>query len=354
MKKRKKITVIVLAAAAASAAFALLGAYSMFKTQIGAVNSIEKLCDNFYAMEYDGDYGFDTYLENGGGASDEEMAEYISTFLSHGFYKPNIEKGGFGCSTISASDADGNLIFGRNFDWENCTAMVVVTKPDNGYSSVSTSNIDFLGFGDGFLPEEIMNKMMSLAAVYVPLDGMNEKGLCVADLIIEDGTQTHQSTDKPDITTTAAIRMLLDKCADTDEAVAELKKYDMNSSAGMQHHLAISDVGGNSVVVEYIDNEMHVTDAKVVTNFYLSEGDHYGIGTEQSKIRYASLLDKLKESGGVMTNEEVKKAIEAVSKHNYPDDSETTEWSVVFSSKDKTAEYYRREDFDKAYKFALE
>ena len=27
---------------------------------------------------------------------------------------------------------------------------------------------------------------MVLAAVYVPLDGMNEKGLCVADLMVND------------------------------------------------------------------------------------------------------------------------------------------------------------------------
>ena len=35
-------------------------------------------------------------------------------------------------------------------------------------------------------------------------------------MIIEDGTETHQNSGKPSITTTAAIRLLLDKCANVN------------------------------------------------------------------------------------------------------------------------------------------
>lgn len=353
MKKIKKIILIIVLLIFAAILIFLIGAYNMFKGQLAAMNTIKKLEDRFYYMEYNGDYGFDDYMKRGGGASDEEMAEYISEFLSHGFYKPKMSKGNFGCSTIAAKlPESGDLIFGRNFDWQDCTAMVVKTVPCDGYSSISTVNLDFLGFGDGFLPESMKNKMMALAAVYVPLDGMNEKGLCVADLVIDDGTQTHQKSEKPDITTTAAIRLILDRCQNVDEAIDMLSHYDMNSSAGMQHHLAISDMSGKSVVVEYIADEMHITDTKVVTNFYLTPGERYGIGSEQSKDRFAKLSQILQNSES-LTSEDVKNALEAVSKHNYPDDPEGTQWSIIFNTNDKTATYYRNEKFDDKYTFSM-
>lgn len=106
-----------------------------------------------------------------------------------------------------------------NVDWQDCTIMIVETKPENGYASVSTCNMDFLGFGEDYLPEGFLNKMLALSAVYVPLDGMNEMGLCVADLMIDTDENICQDTGKTSLTTTTAIRLLLDKAATVDEAV---------------------------------------------------------------------------------------------------------------------------------------
>ena len=52
------------------------GAAVMFGPFVKAANSIEKLEDGLYAMEFAGDYGFDDFLANGGAASDGEVAEY--------------------------------------------------------------------------------------------------------------------------------------------------------------------------------------------------------------------------------------------------------------------------------------
>lgn len=41
----------------------------------------------------------------------------------------------------------------------------------------------------------------------------------------------------------------------------------------MMIHLALTDTTGRSVVVEYVNNEMIVTQTTVVTNFYLAEGE---------------------------------------------------------------------------------
>ena len=57
----------------------------MFGTIIRAANTIKKLEDGLYSMEYKGDYGFDDFLKGGGAASDSAVADYLVSFLSHGF-----------------------------------------------------------------------------------------------------------------------------------------------------------------------------------------------------------------------------------------------------------------------------
>ena len=92
-------------------------------------------------------------------------------------------------------------------------------------------------------------EVKTLAALYAPLDGMNEAGLAVSVNLIEDSDNIEQDTDKPDITTTTAIRLLLDKAANVDEALDLLRQYDLHSSMGMMIHFALADSAGRSVAV---------------------------------------------------------------------------------------------------------
>ena len=239
-----KIVLIVLAVLLVAVVVVLAGVWSMFGEKVKAAQGVRKLEDGLYYMEYSGDYGFDAFLNKGGASSEAAMAQYITSFLSGGFMKTgtNPVPQDFGCSTLTA----GNIM-GRNFDWEgaNSSAIIIHTKPQNGYDSYSTSWFYFLGFGQNWKPEGFANQYMALAAIYVPLDGINEKGLCVADLVNGDNEQTHQKTDKVDLTTSTAIRLLLDRAATVDEAIELLEQYDMNSAVGMSHHIAISDASGS-------------------------------------------------------------------------------------------------------------
>ncbi|MGM9626193.1 MAG: C45 family autoproteolytic acyltransferase/hydrolase, partial [Eubacteriales bacterium] len=351
MKNRKRIwialpvmigilTVIVLAVCGCG--------WKLFGSFIKAANSIEKLEDGLYTMEYDGDYGFDDFLAQGGAAGDSALADYLITYLSHGFYKikSDVHTGEFGCSTICSADKNGIVLFGRNFDWEECQTMIVHTKPKNGYESVSTSCLDFLGFSEDYVPDgSMIERIQTLAAIYVPMDGMNEKGLVVADLMAGDDEETHQQTDKVDLTTTTAIRLLLDKAADVDEAIALLQQYDMNSSIGTAHHLSLADAGGRSVVVEYVDGEMLVTDTKVVTNHYLAECEKQGVGSEQSHIRF----NTLSAYSGPADEVDVRDMLESVAQKNYPqsdDHCEKTMWSIVYCPEGRCADFYFAENYE--------
>ena len=348
-KKRIKIMLIIMAALLVVVMIAFAGIWNMFGEKIKAAKSIHSLEDGLYYLEYKGDYGFDAFLEQGGAVSDADMAVYITEFLSNGFYHGNSSSAekDFGCSSLCVGTSSGSQLMGRNFDWKKCNAIIVHTIPDNGYESISTCNIEFLGFGENWKPEGITNQYMALAAIYVPLDGMNEKGLCVADLINGDEEETHQKTGKPALTTVSAIRLLLDKAATVDEAVSLLYEYDMNSSIGTAHHLAVSDADGNSVVIEYVNNEMVVTKTSAVTNHYLSEGEKFGIGNEESHKRYNTLVSAWQENEGCMEIGMLQEIMETVSYSN------VTQWSIIYDKTNRTADFYWQRQYDTPHHFEI-
>lgn len=88
-------------------------------------------------------------------------------------------------------------MFGRNFDWENCEAMIVASYPENGYASLSTVNMDFITQNVGGTVELVlqMDEVKTLAALYAPLDGMNEAGVAVSVNMIQDSATIDQNTE---------------------------------------------------------------------------------------------------------------------------------------------------------------
>ncbi len=316
---------------------------------------IVELENGFSAVRYDGDYGFDDFLSQGGASSDGEVVEYLAGNLLSGLNLGDLLGGIFGCSTIAVQSPDGDSLFGRNFDWENCEAMVVESHPENGYASLSTVNMDFItqNVGGGMVDMALnLDEVKTLAALYAPLDGMNEAGLAVSVNMIQDSAAIQQNTDKPDITTTTAIRLLLDQAGNVDEALELLGQYDLHGSMGMMIHFAIADSTGRSAAVEYVDNEMIVTETPVLTNFYLAEGEKQGIGTEQSHERYDILMNQLEETPQ-MGMEDVRDALDSVSKDNFGE-FESTEWSIVMNLSAGEARYYHRENYNQNYTLRLE
>lgn len=311
---------------------------------------IMRLEDGLSAVKYEGDYWFERFLEQGGASSDSEVVKFLSGQMRLGEVQPVFQTSGFGCSTLFVSSPEGDPLFGRNFDWENCEAMIVKSIPANAYGSISTVNMNFIrsGYG-GFaqLPENIR----TMVALYAPLDGMNERGLAVSVNMIQDSETINQDTGKPDITTTTAIRLMLNQAADVEEALALLKQYDMHSSMGMMVHFALADRSGRSVVVEYVHNKMIVTDTPVVTNFYLAEGEKQGIGSAQSHTRY-EILQKWLSDNPAMSMDQVRDALDSVSKDNFGE-FESTEWSIVFDLDSGTARYYHRENYESNYTFQV-
>lgn len=342
----KKIVIIFVALSIAL----ITALYFLFGNQYKAATSVHLVTEGMYEYTFEGDYGVDDLMDEGGAASPDDLVPFVTKFLTHGLVNPeasnNVNRD-FGCSSICTLCDNGTYSVGRNFDWPGTTSgdMVVIhSHPKSGYSSISSFYIPFLGFGDNWKPEGMQEKFMLLASLFGALDGMNEKGLYVADLVAGDKEETHQDTGKPNVTTTLAIRLLLNKAANVEEALQLLKQYDHHSDAGFAHHLAISDADGRSVVVEWVDNEILVTESALCTNHYLapSRKQSASLYYEDSHRRF-DMLQTLSDSLPTMTKEEVTQSISSVASKQF------TRWTVVFDRSTMSATYYQYADFSHPY-----
>ena len=218
--------------------------------------------------------------------------------------------------------------------------IIVRHIPEEGYPSLSTCDFRHITLNAKTTPEGMADKIMAIAALYVPMDGVNSAGLCVADLQVNEGGMPDPDTDKPDLTVTTAIRLLLNKAATVDEALALLAQYDIHPSGGISHHLAVSDVSGKSVAVEFTEDGFTAVDTAVVTNFNLANGDP-SAGGESAETRYNALMGFFLDSQAATA-----KRVKAAMSHVVQDDADgATQWTVVYDQSVPFVTWYFQGDF---------
>ena len=352
----KKIIKIILWGLLALVLLLGIGARAKFGPLLKGAKSVEKLDDGLYYLEFRGDDGFAALVEKGGGRSAGELSGYVMEFLSGGFYHPGAGESvpaDYGCSALTARTPEGGVLMGRNFDFSSATGLILHTVPKRGYETITTFNVEFFGFGEDWKPEGFVNQYMALSSLFFALDGINEKGLAVADLMAGDDALTQQETGKPALTTTSAISYLLKNAATVDEALELLRGIDMHSDIGAAHHYAIADASGKSVVVEYVDNEFVVVDSPAVTNHYLCE-QKLNVGLQEGDRRYDFLRRQLQEAGGKMDLRQLTTAIASVSQPQAQENWLGTAWTMVMNLTDRSVTYYARRHFDKPFYFELE
>ena len=351
----KKILKIVLWSLVALTLLFAIGAWAQFGPLVKGALSVKELDDGLYYMEYKGDDGFDELMARGGGRNSGELAEYAMYFLSKGHYNPPITPAPakYGCSALTARTPENGVLMGRNFDFSSATGLILHTIPKRGYETITTFNVEFFGFDKDWKPEGFVNQYMALSSLFFALDGINEKGLAVADLMAGDDAVTHQETGKPALTTTSAISYLLKNAATVDEALELLRGIDMHSDIGSAHHYAMADASGKSVVVEYVDNEFVVVDSPAAANHYLCE-QKLNVGLYEGDHRYDFLRQQLQDAGGKMDVEQLTRAIASVSQPQAQENWLGTAWTMVMNLTDRSVTYYSRRHFDKPFHFELE
>lgn len=311
--------------AVGSLAFLLLaiavGAFA-FRKEIATMASIKRYAPDLYTCNVTNNYKLDELL-----ASDirdtDELIEEASKKLLCGF-PISVEAHHYGCSSFSCVTKDGDHLFCRNYDYLETTGMVIYSAREGSYASIAVCDLGWIGMaGDNAIvePDSFFGRLVLRGSCAVmSVDGFNDQGLGISILSLSY-PEERQDTANPDTLDLLAIRAILDKCANTDEAVAFLSSYDVHSMFDKDFHLFITDKSGKSMVAEWIDSELTVTEIDHVTN--------YTIATHQwdEERRFVTLNNKLTESEGVLSVDEALDLLNAASQQN---DDIQTEWSCVY------------------------
>lgn len=363
-KAKKTVIIVILSIVAVLvllvAAFAIVYA-SRFKT----MSSIEKITDyddlNIYRMNVEYDYNLDDIIEYG--ITDDKAFFNAIAKEALPFLPVNIEVPNFGCSAFSITADDGDVMMGRNYDFRNNTsAMLVYCDPSDGYKSVAFSALD--NIDANVADASIKTKLACLTSPFTCLDGINEKGVSIAVLTL-DSEPTKQDTDKPNISTSLAIRLVLDRAATTAEAVELLKQYDMVSTAGRDYHFYITDASGDGRVVEWDchseTRELVATPIRTITNFfalyidkvYVTEDGKNGI-YGHGRDRYDDIEAVFEEANGSFNKATAWDALVAASQLPSEESiTSNTQWSIVFNNTDKTLEFVLHRHWDDVLQYDL-
>ena len=177
-----------------------------------------------------------------------------------------------------------------------------------------------------------------------------------------DSLPTRQNSGKPKINTSLAIRLVLDRAANTQEAVDLLGSYDMVAMAGRDYHFFINDASGDSRVVEYDPQNparpMVVTHAREITNYYACYANEVlpnqkngalGHGKERA-LAIAEVLD----GAQPQTKEVAWKALRCSSQEPNPEDiTSNTQWSIVYDNINCTADFVLRRNWGEVFSFVV-
>ena len=305
----------------------------LFINELKTLRSLKQIDDyGMYRMTYYGDYGFDDFLEQGA-ASDSDIEEFVTKRLLKGIpIKFNVTDSG--CTAFVTKNENGDIIFARNFDFTYAPSLQLHTNPRNGYASVSTVNLSFAGYSEEDLPTNGVSfkNFLTLAAPYLPFDGMNERGVAIALLAVPE-VQIRNDENKVTLNTTTAIRLVLDKASNVDGAIELLRNYNIYFSGDIYCHYLIADRTGRSVIIEYYDNDLQVVetdkDYQVASNFVAYNDLNIGEGYTEFD-RYDKVINKIEDHNNSLTMNDTISLLNDVGVYD-GDNFDKLQWSVIYN-----------------------
>ncbi len=401
MKLWKRILIGVAAALLAVVLILGVTVYAIWHNEISAIASMKlvrerndaHLDGSVYTMTVKGDFYLDKFVEQGGVKSDSELIDFITANITKGLIDMGISGPEIACSSFTAKTKDGDVVFGRNYDFSKTNTCIVFTEKNEGrHATISTVDLQFLGIDVDKNVEGLMDKITCLAAAYTPLDGINDAGVsCGIYMTYQGGEETvstNQNTDKPDFTSTTLLRLILDYADNVDEAVEIASSYDLHDSAKTSYHYMVADSSGRSAILEWVgandaadndgsgrelkvtynDNDAHIgdmeaaADYQVITNFIIQPGYYDGSPAEDKKgyDRYERIYEELNKTNGIVRDEEAAMDIlSIVGRRTWKNDDGNgcTVHSVVYNLTDKTMMWVPNENYDvpdAVFTFSLE
>lgn len=395
--KRNSLSKLLRRIACALAALVIalaVAVFALWHNELTTLASFQKLSDRdeahrdgaVYQINFSGDYSFDEFLSQGGASNDAELISFITRSITKGIIPMHIKTSSIACSAFTADTQSGDRVFGRNYDFSATNTAIVYTDPGEGrHASYSTIDLSFLGLDADKDVETIGQKFLTLAAPYVPLDGINDAGVACGIFMSYQGegkgTPTDTQTDRPDITSTTLLRLILDYADSVEDAVALAQQYDLHDSASSCFHYMVADSTGRSAILEWVgtdadhdadgaQRQLNVlwndTDAlsdsvdwQVVTNFIKTPGYYDGTSAEMKGLdRYEHLAAALRETDGIVADKNAAMDLLAsVGRRTWDNDdsNSNTVHSVVYDLTDKSVLWVGNEHYgEEAYTFEFQ
>ena len=395
--KRNSLSKLLRRIACALAALVIalaVAVFALWHNELTTLASFQKLSDRdeahrdgaVYQINFSGDYFFDEFLSQGGASNDAELISFVTRSITKGIIPMHIKTSSIACSAFTADTQSGDRVFGRNYDFSATNTAIVYTDPGEGrHASYSTIDLSFLGLDADKDVETISQKILILAAPYVPLDGINDAGVACGIFMSYqgegNGTPTDTQTDRPDITSTTLLRLILDYADSVEDAVALAQQYDLHDSASSCFHYMVADSTGRSAILEWVgtdadhdadgaQRQLNVlwndTDAlsdsadwQVVTNFIKTPGYYDGTAVEMKGLdRYEHLAAALRETDGIVADKDAAMDLLAsVGRRTWDNDdsNSNTVHSVVYDLTDKSVLWVGNEHYgEEAYTFEFQ
>jgi hypothetical protein len=323
------LTIVCLAVGCRQAGFSL--------HETATLDSLRQVDDwPLYVMHYRG-----AYAESGDGdeaALDKALVEAAPAYA---------------CALFAALGDPASQLFGRSFDWRNSPAVLVFADPpatdtSPGYASVSMIDTTYLGIAGagavGLDEAPLAERHPLLWAPYVPIDGMNERGLAIGMAAVSPGN-VPVDPNKETIGSLGVMREVLDGAANVDEALEIVDRYNIRFEGPPLHYL-IADRSGNAALVEYYQGERivhrNVDPWHLATNYIVSSVE----STEGECRRYDTLDRLLTDSQGRFSPQRAMEGLAAVAQRN-------TQWSITYNLSTGQVQVAMGGNFDELHTFKL-
>lgn len=315
----------------------------LFFNHIRTVLSIKKNADGLYTMKNLECTDTQGVLDSGSGS----INEFLNWIFDNHMYGMKVdfdeENFGFGCAAFAAVTPEGDHLLGRNFDYTETDVILIHSHAKGAYESIGIADLGVLGVGQTYSvnPDSVIGRFYMVITPYLVVDGMNEKGVGAGILELQID-ETHQDNGKPDLLIYCAVRGILDNCASVDEALNLLSSYDIQSDLEATYHLFITDRTGRYAVVEWLGNEMVVTEYPCVTNSVIAPGEYYDMGEPDDRI---DIMETCLGSDCIVSEQDAMDVLDQV--HS----PKLTEWSCVYNLDDFTVSICMDSDYSKVYTF---
>lgn len=383
----KRIVKGILLAIVAVIVVIVVAVYAIWHNEIGTLLSMKEirtrndahLDGSVYMMEVKGGFFLDEFVEQGGVKSDNELINFITSNITKGLIKMEINKTDIGCASFTATTEDGDALFGRNYDFAKTNTCIVFTEANKGrHASVSTADLQFLGIDVDTGVNGLMDKITCLAAPFVPLDGVNDAGVSCGIYMSYQGSDTvatDQNTDKPDMTSTTLLRMILDYADNVEEAVEIAQSYDLHDSANTSYHYMVADATGKSAILEWVgsgdvvdndgnarqlvvtynDDDANIGEAEAganyqwITNFIIQPDYYDSVDAKKGYDRYEKIYEELSKTDAVVADEwAAMDILRQVGRRtwNNDDGNGCTVHSAVYNLTDKSVLWISNENFE--------